>query len=232
MKIDAPILSIDYSFAPEAPFPRAFEEVFYAYCWALKNSQSVGSSGENIIFVGDSAGANLLTAVCIQCIEMGIPKPKGLMNIYGYFSTGFTVSPSRFMSLTDLCIPYLMAIRCYVSYLEKNEPKTDMKPLKFKPENRYKSLEQEFDVKLEDSYLVSTYYAPAEILAQFPPTIMVAGTFDSLLDETVEFAKKLKKLNVDTTLDLFKGLTHGFLHFAQVRKLDPGEKIKAEVFVS
>ena len=28
-----PILSVDYSLAPEAPFPRALEEVLYAYGW-------------------------------------------------------------------------------------------------------------------------------------------------------------------------------------------------------
>ena len=30
---DIPILSIDYSLAPEAPYPRALEEVVYAYAW-------------------------------------------------------------------------------------------------------------------------------------------------------------------------------------------------------
>lgn len=40
-----PILSIDYSLAPEAPFPRALEEVTYAYAWALKNYNLLGSTG-------------------------------------------------------------------------------------------------------------------------------------------------------------------------------------------
>lgn len=37
-----PILSVDYSLSPEAPFPRALEECFYAYCWALCNSHLLG----------------------------------------------------------------------------------------------------------------------------------------------------------------------------------------------
>lgn len=41
-ELGAPILSIDYSLAPEAPFPRALEECFYAYCWALKNCRLLG----------------------------------------------------------------------------------------------------------------------------------------------------------------------------------------------
>lgn len=44
--LNVPILSIDYSLAPEAPFPRALEEVFYAYCWVLKNHNFLGSTGK------------------------------------------------------------------------------------------------------------------------------------------------------------------------------------------
>lgn len=49
-KLNVPILSIDYSLAPAAPFPRALEEVFYAYSWAVKNCHLLGSTGKNVIF--------------------------------------------------------------------------------------------------------------------------------------------------------------------------------------
>lgn len=42
--LGVPILSVDYSLAPEAPFPRALEECFYAYCWALRNHHLLGGS--------------------------------------------------------------------------------------------------------------------------------------------------------------------------------------------
>lgn len=41
-ELGVPILSIDYSLAPEAPFPRALEECFYAYCWAVKHCTLLG----------------------------------------------------------------------------------------------------------------------------------------------------------------------------------------------
>ena len=31
--INIPVVSIDYSLAPDAPYPRALEEVVYAYAW-------------------------------------------------------------------------------------------------------------------------------------------------------------------------------------------------------
>ena len=55
-ELQIPILSIDYSLAPDAPFPQAVNEVYYAYIWALNNLEKLGSSGEKIIFCGDSAG--------------------------------------------------------------------------------------------------------------------------------------------------------------------------------
>lgn len=55
-ELQIPILSIDYSLAPDAPFPQAVNEVYYAYVWALNNLEKLGSTGEKIIFCGDSAG--------------------------------------------------------------------------------------------------------------------------------------------------------------------------------
>ena len=45
--LDTPILSVDYSLAPESPYPRACEEVFYSYVWMLGNLEKLGSSGKN-----------------------------------------------------------------------------------------------------------------------------------------------------------------------------------------
>ncbi|XP_068849327.1 hormone-sensitive lipase isoform X3 [Capricornis sumatraensis] len=46
-ELGVPILSIDYSLAPEAPFPRALEECFYAYCWAVKHCALLGAETED-----------------------------------------------------------------------------------------------------------------------------------------------------------------------------------------
>ncbi|XP_005258994.1 hormone-sensitive lipase isoform X1 [Homo sapiens] len=46
-ELGAPIISIDYSLAPEAPFPRALEECFFAYCWAIKHCALLGAKTED-----------------------------------------------------------------------------------------------------------------------------------------------------------------------------------------
>lgn len=115
-KLDIPILSIDYSLTPEAPFPRALEEIFYTYCWILKNAELVGWTGENIVFAGDSAGGNLNTACVVKCIEMGIPKPRGLFNAYTPFLVNFAQTPARFLSFVDPLLPYGFIMRVFKAY--------------------------------------------------------------------------------------------------------------------
>lgn len=116
VKMDVPILSIDYSLAPETPFPRAFEDVFYAYCWALKNCELLGSTGENIVMAGDSAGANLNTACILKCIDLGIRKPRGIFNAYCPFVVNFASTPARFMAMLDPLLPYGFIMRCLKAY--------------------------------------------------------------------------------------------------------------------
>jgi hormone-sensitive lipase len=74
-EFNAPILSVDYSLAPEHPYPAAANESFYAYCWALQNAPSLGTTAEKVILVGDSAGGNLVMSVAIRVWAIGIYGP-------------------------------------------------------------------------------------------------------------------------------------------------------------
>jgi len=60
MSLGIPILCIDYSLAPAAPFPRALQEVYWAYAWALKNKHALGKSA---IFCLLSFALHIITTV-------------------------------------------------------------------------------------------------------------------------------------------------------------------------
>ena len=68
--IRGPILSIDYSLAPESPWPAALNECVYAYAWALANADKLGTTAEHVYFIGDSAGGNLIIAMTLRCIQL------------------------------------------------------------------------------------------------------------------------------------------------------------------
>lgn len=115
-ELGVPILSIDYSLAPEAPFPRALEECFYAYCWAVKHCALLGSTGERICLAGDSAGGNLCFTVSLRAAAYGVRVPDGIMAAYPATMLQFTASPSRLLSLMDPLLPLSVLSKCVSAY--------------------------------------------------------------------------------------------------------------------
>ncbi|KAM5209880.1 hormone-sensitive lipase isoform 2-T2 [Hipposideros larvatus] len=115
-ELGVPILSIDYSLAPEAPFPRALEECFYAYCWAVKHCALLGSTGERICLAGDSAGGNLCFTVSLRAAAYGVRVPDGIMAAYPATMLQSTASPSRLMSLMDPLLPLSVLCKCVSAY--------------------------------------------------------------------------------------------------------------------
>jgi hypothetical protein len=53
-------------------YPRALNECFFVYTWALANAERFGWSGQRICFTGDSAGGNLAVAVALRCLQEGV----------------------------------------------------------------------------------------------------------------------------------------------------------------
>ena len=75
-KCKIPILFIEYSLAPENPFPAAINEILEVYQHVLKNSQP-----KDILFMGDSAGAALCMSVSSILNRKNLALPKQLIMI-------------------------------------------------------------------------------------------------------------------------------------------------------
>ncbi|KAK9876534.1 hypothetical protein WA026_013907 [Henosepilachna vigintioctopunctata] len=352
--LKVPILSIDYSLAPEAPFPRALEEVTYAYCWALKNTHLLGSTGEHIVAAGDSAGANLILTSSLKCINLGIPPPKGLFLAYMPCVVNFVPSPSRMLCMMDPLLPFGFLLRCLKAYAvpdpnqmckdfafdnnsdtesfeeitesdlqelqahkspisetsdtltygslssnlnEENEKDVDLNQCDIEKSEKYVSdflekyvldsdtetealkitapsmkestssssieysfhnrvstfvstlkshfnqfmgndenskpsasqesvlpemtdtkIKQDFKFTVPQNPYMSPILASDDLLKQLPPTSVLSVELDPCLDDCVMFAKKLKYLHKDVTLDVLTGLPHGFLNFSMLSK--------------
>ncbi|XP_054014133.1 hormone-sensitive lipase [Hylaeus anthracinus] len=176
-----PILSIDYSLAPEAPFPRALEEVLYAYAWALNHASTLlGSTIQKILLVGDSAGANLNLGVTLKCIQMNIRKPDGIFMAYSPVLVDFVLSPSRLLCLTDPLLPMGFLIRCLKAYAASSD-------------NKKSSREKETDV-------AECMKSDTESFAEVSESDLIALALSPNGDETND-AHKLASLPSDTTLN-------------------------------
>ncbi|XP_035485492.2 hormone-sensitive lipase isoform X1 [Scophthalmus maximus] len=123
--LGVPILSVDYSLAPEAPFPRALEECFYAYCWALRNHHLLGWTGEKICLAGDSAGGNLCLTTSMRAAAFGVRMPDGIVAAYPATLLTAYASPSRLLTLIDPLLPLSVLSRCLSAYAG-TEPQTEM----------------------------------------------------------------------------------------------------------
>ncbi|XP_077600211.1 lipase, hormone-sensitive a [Stigmatopora nigra] len=115
-QLNVPVLSVDYSLAPEAPFPRALEECFYAYCWALKNCHLLGSTADRVCLAGDSAGGNLCITVSMKAMSCGVRVPDGIMAAYPATLLTTDASPSRLLTLLDPLLPLGVLAKCLNAY--------------------------------------------------------------------------------------------------------------------
>jgi epsilon-lactone hydrolase len=75
-KLDIPVLFIEYSLAPENPFPAAINEILKVYQFVLLKKEI-----HHIVFMGDSAGAGLSMSVISMLNRKNIAGPDGLVMI-------------------------------------------------------------------------------------------------------------------------------------------------------
>ena len=65
------VLSMEYSLAPEHPFPAGLEDAVAGYKWLLQS----GIAPEHVAIAGDSAGGGLAVATLLALRDRGIPLP-------------------------------------------------------------------------------------------------------------------------------------------------------------
>ncbi len=210
-EVGVPIFSVDYSTAPEAPFPLALYESLYAYCWMRNNFPLLGCSNSKatrVILAGDSAGANLCMGLLQLCVEHSLPSPSHALVVYPSLLCQMFPSPSRLVTFFDPLLMFPCMLRCLNAYADpdylKTCPRTFMQEL-------------ESCQSYSDPHL-SPLLTSNEVLRHFPPVTLISTDIDPCLDETVAFAKKLDAVGVRTALHVFNGIPHGFLSISPASK--------------
>ncbi|KAH9492858.1 hypothetical protein Btru_023880 [Bulinus truncatus] len=81
----------------------------------------IGSSGDKILIVGDSAGGNLAIATAMRAASFGIRSPDSVVCVYPCTVVRYTPSPARLLSLLDPVLPVGLVVRCLAAYAGVNE---------------------------------------------------------------------------------------------------------------
>ena len=61
------VFNINYRLAPRDRFPAAIEDACKAAAWVHENAHKYGADPDQLVFAGESAGGNLVTALAIAC---------------------------------------------------------------------------------------------------------------------------------------------------------------------
>lgn len=96
-------------------------------------------------------------------------------------------------------------------------PKMAAEHQKKETEHHKSTLDELLKLKIPRHPEISPMYADDELLRRLPPMYLIGCHLDPLLDDTVSFAKKVKKAGGDIRIvKLLDNLSHGFLNFTMV----------------
>lgn len=180
------VVSVDYREGPDYKFPAASEDVASVYQELLKTHKP-----QNIGIYGCSAGG-MQTAMSIAWFQKhSLPLP-GAIGIFCASAGGVFGGDALYTAMplgeARMAAPIQPGAGPPLSYFKDTDPKDP---------------------------LVSPVNSP-EVLAKFPPTLIITGTRGFELSSALYTHEQLVKLGVETELHVWEGLFHGFFYNADV----------------
>ena len=176
------VFSVNYRLAPEHPFPVPLQDCLEAWQWLM----DTGCDPNDTVIAGDSAGANLATAVCIYLRDNSEPIPALQILIYPALdptmSSQSMKSFARGFYLTRSAMKWFW--QCYLP-----------------------------DEATREEPLAAPLLAR---LKNMPPAQVVVAGFDPLVDEGKQYARRLREAGVDCSVQDYPSLIHGFANMMAV----------------
>jgi acetyl esterase len=177
-----------YRRTPEHPFPAAYEDSLAAWRWlaAEATCTALGLDHRRLGMAGDSAGGNLVLALCAALRDGGEALPAGAAIIYGMLSrrtdTRSHATYAAGPGLTDARLAWF-----WEQYLPGGKGGEDPRAVPW-----------------------------LAALRGLPPLALFVAECDILADDTWDFAERLAKDGVPFTLDGFPGLHHGVIQLSRL----------------
>lgn len=176
------MLNVDYCLAPEYRYPKDKEQVCDVISYFHRHAERWKLNSSKIAVCGDSAGANIATAVALMMEEN--PKIQISCQILAYPIVDMVKKPEEKYQ-TEGAVPVKAGQifdKCYSAPEQRKEP------------------------------LCSPLYASEKQMAKLPPAVIITCENDSLRDEAEEYGLKLCRAGVEVTMKRQLGRKHGFLY--------------------
>ncbi len=198
------VCNISYRLAPSHPFPAAIEDCAAAYRWVAESVETHGGDPTRLVLAGESAGANLVTALAVAaCYRRSEPFARAV------FDTGV--------------VPRAVVAAC--GMLQVSDPG------RFGRRRRLPTWVVDLLAETSDSYLRDVAIDPTLDFADplvllergappdrpLPAFFAPVGTRDPLLDDTRRLARAIDRLGAVCEARYYPGEVHAF-HALTFRK--------------
>ena len=187
------VASVAYPLAPENPFPAAPEASYAALQHLMKNAQYVGADPKKVAVMGESAGGNLATTVCMMAKDRGGMMPLHQVLVYPYVMNSLKLSDAELY-------------RRYPSYYVNR----DAVPLgKEVGQWFWKYYPGETTAKDPLRYQEPIKATVAQVRG-LPGATIITDEIDVLHSEGNDYAIKLRQAGIPVRYKYYKGVTHEF----------------------
>ena len=193
------VASVAYPLAPENPFPAAPEASYAALQHLMKNAKYVGADPSKVAVMGESAGGNLATTVCMMAKDRGGLMPLHQVLVYPYVMNSLKLSDSQLY-------------RRYPSYYVNRDAVPLSKPV---GQWFWKYYPGKITAKDPLRYQEPIQATIAQVRG-LPGATVITDEIDSLHSEGNDYANKLRAAGVPVRYRYFKGVTHEFFGMSRL----------------
>jgi acetyl esterase len=181
------VVNVDYRLAPEAPFPAPFDDCVFAVRWAAENAARYGGDARRLALGGDSAGGNLTAAVAAHLAsDPSAPKIRAALLIYGVFDFALLANAKPDPNTPNPELAKKLTDDMVAAYLGANA---------------------------SAALLADPRVSPLRAAAKLPPSFLVVGTADPLIEHQRALAAELARAGVTHENVVLDGMPHGFVQY-------------------
>ena len=164
----------DYSLAPEKPYPHALNDSACMY----KALLGMGYKPENIVFMGDSGGGNLVFTTLLSLKDQEVDLPRAAVALSPWTDLTNSGESYRTNAKQELLTPPGANDTFSRAYCQGHDPR---------------------------DYLISPLFGD---LKGLPPMLLFVGDHEIMMDDTVRFAEKAKDAGIEVKVTVGEGLFH------------------------
>lgn len=198
-RADCVVFNIDYSLAPEKPYPNAFNDCYGALRYIYGHAEQYGVDRSKLGMGGDSAGGNLTAAIALKDRDTGSNMLKYQALIYPAVTLADDDVPGYHWDINEfeMCEEQRALIE---PGLQLGRPKEDGKT----PDNMY--LQHGEDP--HDPYISPMFAKSHRGLCK---ALIAVAEFDGLRLQGEYYGKMLRDAGVEARIIRYKGVGHAFL---------------------